>query len=71
MKWNRLTAGISAAAMLLSMVSIFPAQAADPCVIDTGKEYQTIRGFGGMNLPEWQGSDLSDAQRKTAFGNLV
>ncbi len=69
MKWDRLTAGISAAAMLLSMVSVFPAQAADPCVIDTGKEYQTIRGFGGMNLPEWQGSDLSDAQRKTAFGN--
>ncbi|MEN9353218.1 MAG: glucuronoxylanase XynC [Fibrobacterota bacterium] len=30
---------------------------------------QTIRGFGGIALPEWMGSDLSDAQRTTAFGN--
>lgn len=43
--------------------------AADNCVIDTSIEYQTIRGFGGMNLPEWMGSDLTDAQRQTAFGN--
>jgi len=30
---------------------------------------QTIRGFGGIVLPEWMGSDLTDAQRTTAFGN--
>jgi O-glycosyl hydrolase len=29
---------------------------------------QSIRGFGGMNLPEW-GVDLTAAQRETAFGN--
>ena len=55
--------------MLVGMATMLPAQAADACIIDTATEYQTIRGFGGMNLPEWQGSDLTDAQRKTAFGN--
>ena len=44
-------------------------QAASVCNIDDSKTYQTIRGFGGMNLPEWMGSDLTDAQRQTAFGN--
>lgn len=43
--------------------------AAEKVVIDTTTEYQTIRGFGGINHPEWTGSDLSDAQRRTAFGN--
>ncbi len=45
------------------------ASAADICVIDTSKEYQTIVGFGGINHPEWTGQDMTDAQRKTAFGN--
>ena len=31
-------------------------------------EKQVIRGFGGMNLPEWVG-DLTAAQRETAFGS--
>lgn len=44
-------------------------EAASVCTIDDSKTYQTIRGFGGMNLPEWMGSDLTDAQRQTAFGN--
>lgn len=43
--------------------------AASSCVIDTSKSYQSIVGFGGMNHPEWTGKDLTDAQRKTAFGN--
>lgn len=38
------------------------------CVIDTTAEYQTIRGFGGINHPEWIG-DLTESQRQTAFGN--
>lgn len=29
---------------------------------------QYIRGFGGINLPEWQGSDLNTMQRTNAFG---
>ena len=37
-------------------------------MIDSGTTYQTIRGFGGMNHPEWAG-DLTAAQRQTAFGN--
>ena len=36
--------------------------------INAGKTYQVIRGFGGINLPDW-GVDLTDAQRKTAFTN--
>jgi len=31
-------------------------------------ERQYIRGFGGINVPEWTG-DLTAAQRTTAFGN--
>lgn len=42
--------------------------AASSCVIDTTDEFQTIRGFGGINHPEWIG-DLTDSQRQTAFGN--
>ena len=62
---------VSAAALLSATVTAFPAavsvQAAD-CVIDTGKTYQTVRGFGGINHPEWAG-DLTASQRETAFGN--
>ena len=32
-------------------------------------EKQSIRGFGGINLPEWAGSDLTAAQQQKAFGN--
>ncbi|MBR1555672.1 MAG: carbohydrate binding domain-containing protein [Oscillospiraceae bacterium] len=66
----RITAAISAAAMMLSLAAVFPAHAADVCQIDTSSTHQTIRGFGGINLPEWisQG-DMTDAQRQKAFGN--
>ena len=47
----------------------YSAEAASICKIDDSKTYQTIRGFGGMNHPEWTGKDLTDAQRQTAFGN--
>ncbi len=59
-------------AMLAGMTTLLPGtrtSAASVCQINTDVEYQTIRGFGGMNLPEWMGQDLTDAQRKTAFGN--
>lgn len=32
-------------------------------------EHQTIRGFGGMNHPIWQGYDLNASDRDLAFGN--
>ena len=44
-------------------------EAAGDCIIDTSVEHQTIQGFGGINHPEWTGSDLTDAQIQTAFGN--
>ena len=63
-----------AATMLTSALAVMPetepsVYAADTVVVNTGKEYQTIDGFGGMNHPEWTGSDLTDAQRQKAFGN--
>lgn len=73
----RLMSAATASAMIVTGFAIAPANdkavieanAADTVVIDTTTEYQTIRGFGGMNHPEWTGKDLTDAQRKTAFGN--
>ncbi len=67
-----LVSGMTAAALLVSMTAVLPERevsAADMCVIDTTKEYQSIRGFGGINHPEWTGADLTDAQIQTAFGN--
>lgn len=51
-----------------SSISTLQAVAASECIIDTTTEYQTIRGFGGINHPEWIG-DLTESQRQTAFGN--
>ncbi len=65
-------AGMTAAAMLFSATAVMPKQqasAADACIIDTETEYQMIRGFGGINHPEWTGQDLTQSQRETAFGN--
>lgn len=62
----------TASVMLFSSAVQLPFQtvsAADTCVIDTTSEYQMIRGFGGINHPEWTGQDLTDSQRQTAFGN--
>ena len=63
---------ITASAMIVTGFCIFPqkeTKAADAVVIDTTTEYQTIRGFGGINHPEWTGKDMTDSQRQTAFGN--
>ena len=74
---------VMAGAMLVSIASSFPspaplvADAASACTINTNKEYQTIRGFGGMNHPEWQSynvqngapGDMTADQVQTAFGN--
>lgn len=65
-------AAVTASMMLFSTALSFPAEevaAADTCVIDTSTEYQFIRGFGGINHPEWTGQDLTPEQRQTAFGN--
>ncbi len=56
-------------AMLLMMVPEIPADAAGMCNIYTNKTHQMIRGFGGIDLPEWQGYSLSDAELARVFGN--
>ncbi len=38
-------------------------------VINLSGEAQVIRGFGGMNYPDWMGGDLTSSQRETAFAN--
>lgn len=44
--------------------------AASTVKVDLGKEYQVIRGFGGMVHNTWQGGKgLSDADAKLAFSN--
>lgn len=77
---SRFAAVFTASALMASAIYIAPENvvpesldvfAASDCVIDTTKEYQTIRGFGGMNHPEWTGKDLTDSQRQTAFGNAA
>jgi O-glycosyl hydrolase len=41
---------------------------AQTATIDASTEYQTIRGFGGHNMPDWIG-DLTSNQVDKAFGN--
>ena len=76
--FTRFAAVFTASAMMASAVYIAPecvipesvdVFAASDCVVDTTTEYQIIRGFGGINHPEWTGQDMTDAQRQTAFGN--
>lgn len=53
------------------VITLLPATqtlAASDAIINLSTEYQTIRGFGGMNHPIWAG-DLTSSQRETAFGN--
>ena len=70
----RIISSFTAAALVTTGFSMFPTTietyAADVVTVDTTTEYQTIRGFGGINLPEWisQG-DMTDAQVQKAFGN--
>ena len=69
---EKFISAITASAMIVTGFCIFPqkeTKAADVVVIDTTTEYQTIRGFGGINHPEWTGQDMTDSQRQTAFGN--
>ncbi len=70
---KKITSGLLCGTLLASAVPAIPAAetaaAAGSCTIDTSTTYQTIRGFGGMNHPEWQGYDLTDANLQTAFGN--
>ncbi len=63
---------VLALAIVLSSFAAIPAtkaSAADSVVVNLNKTYQTIRGFGGINLPEWAGSDMTTAQVNRAFGN--
>ncbi|OPX43410.1 glucuronoxylanase XynC precursor [Ruminiclostridium hungatei] len=58
--------------VVMSMIFTVPAfevLAANDVLVNLSSEKQVIRGFGGMNYPAWQGSDLTAAQRETAFGN--
>lgn len=71
---NRIISAAASIAIMVSAVPFIPrnviqADAADIVTINLGKEYQTIRGFGGINLPEWAGSDMTSAQVQKAFGN--
>ncbi len=67
-----MSAAVGSVMLLTAVGGIQPGSvtAAGNCSVDTGKTYQTIRGFGGINLPEWitQG-DMTDAQVQKAFGN--
>lgn len=73
--FKKISTAVLSTALLTTAIPAMPfdstpsVSAASTCVIDTGTTYQTIRGFGGMNHPEWQGYDLSDANIQTAFGN--
>ena len=56
-------------AMAVALSSaMFTGVFAAPVTVDLSASRQTIRGFGGMNHPQWIG-DLTQAQRETAFGN--
>ncbi len=69
---KKLASLITAGAMLLAASPAMPARstvtAASVVTVQVSKTQQTIRGFGGINHPEWAG-DLTAAQRQTAFGN--
>ena len=70
---KRATAALFAGAVLMTQAAVLPqfaiqVEAASLCTVNTGKTYQKIQGFGGMNLPEWIG-DLTSEQRQKVFGN--
>ncbi|MBQ9905832.1 MAG: carbohydrate binding domain-containing protein [Oscillospiraceae bacterium] len=67
-----LAAAVSGIMLMSAAAAAVPqgAWAAGDCAIDPGTTYQTIRGFGGINLPEWiSEGDMTDAQVQKAFGN--
>lgn len=69
---EKFISAMTASAIIFTGFCIAPTEitvAAETVVIDTTTEYQTIRGFGGINHPEWTGQDMTASQRQTAFGN--
>lgn len=64
---------MTAVTMIAGMAAMMPGavevHAASVVTVDLSKSHQMIRGFGGINHPEWTGADLSSSQRQTAFGN--
>ena len=67
-KFKKLISATAAAALFVTSFPAFyhyeDAAAADSVSIDTKITYQTIKGFGGINLPEWAGSDMTSQQVK-------
>jgi glucuronoarabinoxylan endo-1,4-beta-xylanase len=59
---------LAAGAALPVLAAATPAAAATAVVVEPSNVQQTIQGFGGMNHTVWI-SDLTAAQRETAFGN--
>ncbi len=69
---------MTSAALAAGMAGIFPnggkngevtVSAASTATVNLSKTYQNIRGFGGIDLPEWQGYSLNDSELARAFGN--
>ncbi len=76
--FGKIISAVTASSLFLAGIAVFPektqldANAAGAAVIDTTDVYQTIRGFGGINLPEWvQQGDMTAAQVQKAFGNGI
>ncbi|KOV87904.1 glycoside hydrolase family 30 beta sandwich domain-containing protein [Nocardia sp. NRRL S-836] len=66
--FRRRTLLAAGAALPVLAVGTTPASAATSVVVEPSNVQQTILGFGGMNHTIWI-SDLTAAQRETAFGN--
>lgn len=64
MKMNSLIVKV----MFLMLISSVGNGLAQEIVIDLSKEFQTIRGFGGMSHTTWI-KDLNEDNREKAFGN--
>ncbi|MCM1528986.1 MAG: carbohydrate binding domain-containing protein [Alistipes sp.] len=73
---GRFISAATAGIMLAAGFSVMPVgsgrievEAASDVTVDISKEHQLIRGFGGINHPEWTGQDMTASQLQTAFGN--
>jgi len=64
-----LTAGMAGILSSTGNVSPVTVSAASTATVDLSKTYQYIRGFGGIDLPEWQGYSLNDSELARTFGN--
>lgn len=65
---RRRTLLAAGAALPVLAAGVKPAAAASSVLVEPSNVQQTILGFGGMNHTVWI-SDLTAAQRETAFGN--